>query len=377
VPAVVAALVGVLLAVTGGSAVAWRVAAVLTLVLAATLSRSPVVPAVGLTALLAVDLAAATGPFGSLRSLPTQWSQSHHVHGYEVLEPSRFAALRDEMELDRLAFVAPRSILANVNPFLGAPPVHDAFQLSCYEALMPGEWAQMHREVGGLPTRGLVLGDVDPDQFPLVCDLASVKHIITVDVQPDSQFASVKTRRFRSGRGRATNRPVSLRVQHIANEDALPRAYLLDRFVVERPADTIARVADGSLALRSAVSLERDPGFVSGSGPAAPIPAVIRFYAPEKVVIEAEAPGESLLVLTDSFYPGWRASVDGVETEILRANAVHRAVRLPAGSHRVIFEYAPASVRWGGAISALALGAVGLAPFVARRLREARPGKTR
>jgi uncharacterized membrane protein YfhO len=69
------------------------------------------------------------------------------------------------------------------------------------------------------------------------------------------------------------------------------------------------------------------------------------------VEIEAETAGEVLLVLTDTYYPGWEARVDSVPVEIFRANGLHRAVRVPAGRHSVVFEYRPASLRWGLALS--------------------------
>jgi uncharacterized membrane protein YfhO len=56
-------------------------------------------------------------------------------------------------------------------------------------------------------------------------------------------------------------------------------------------------------------------------------------------------------VLTDTFYPGWTASVDGSPQPILRANYLFRAVRLPAGDHRVTFVYAPRSFAWGAGIA--------------------------
>ena len=75
---------------------------------------------------------------------------------------------------------------------------------------------------------------------------------------------------------------------------------------------------------------------------------------PERVVITADAAAPALLVLTDTHYPGWRARVDGTETEIIRANGLFRAVPVPAGRHEVVFSYEPASLRRGAIVSALA-----------------------
>jgi uncharacterized membrane protein YfhO len=63
--------------------------------------------------------------------------------------------------------------------------------------------------------------------------------------------------------------------------------------------------------------------------------------------------------LTDVYYPGWTASVDGTAVPIHRANYAFRAVAVPPGRHVVEFHYRPASVRYGLLLSlagALVLG---------------------
>lgn len=73
-------------------------------------------------------------------------------------------------------------------------------------------------------------------------------------------------------------------------------------------------------------------------------------------------------MLSDTWYPGWQATVDGEPADILRANYAFRAVRLDAGEHTVEMIYRPTLVLVGGAVSlvALALLVVGLL-WAARR----------
>ena len=114
------------------------------------------------------------------------------------------------------------------------------------------------------------------------------------------------------------------------------------------------------------VLLERDPGALQD--PVFPLRAArIAAYAPERVEIEVDAPADGMLVLTDTWYPGWRATRDGSELEVFRANGLFRAVRVPAGTSRVRFEYAPASFRWGVAISLASIGITALTVLIARR----------
>lgn len=63
-----------------------------------------------------------------------------------------------------------------------------------------------------------------------------------------------------------------------------------------------------------------------------------------EIVVHASAPKSAILLLADTFYPGWEATLDGRPVEIMRANIAHRAVALPAGSHEVIFRFRPRSI---------------------------------
>ncbi len=76
-------------------------------------------------------------------------------------------------------------------------------------------------------------------------------------------------------------------------------------------------------------------------------PVEILEYSPHRIQMRATAPRDCWLFLSDTWYPGWRATVDGRETHIHRANIAGRAIRMPQGSHRIEFEYAPASFRNG------------------------------
>lgn len=79
------------------------------------------------------------------------------------------------------------------------------------------------------------------------------------------------------------------------------------------------------------------------------------------VAVNTDSPG--YLVLSDAFYPGWRASVDGQPEPICRANYAFRAVPVPAGDHVIRFEFKPVSWMMGVVVSAVTL--LGLVIFAA------------
>lgn len=94
------------------------------------------------------------------------------------------------------------------------------------------------------------------------------------------------------------------------------------------------------------------------------------------LLVRARAP--SVLVLTDSYYPGWRAWVNGQQTPIYRVNYAFRGLRVPAGESHVVMRYEPASFQVGMFLSlaGLALVAGWLARFSGRGPRRRGRGRS-
>ncbi len=102
-------------------------------------------------------------------------------------------------------------------------------------------------------------------------------------------------------------------------------------------------------------------------------------YQNSHVQVRARLSTPGILVLTDSYYPGWKVFVDGAQKKLLRANHFFRAVELPAGNHSVEFVYDPLSFKIGLLISLLTaalLIAVPIVGWLRRRvaLRQSRSG---
>lgn len=70
-------------------------------------------------------------------------------------------------------------------------------------------------------------------------------------------------------------------------------------------------------------------------------------YTPKEISILAQLPRSGYLVLSDTYYPGWNAYVDGIATKIFGANYLMRAVALSEGTHWVVFRYEPLSFKIG------------------------------
>jgi uncharacterized membrane protein YfhO len=76
--------------------------------------------------------------------------------------------------------------------------------------------------------------------------------------------------------------------------------------------------------------------------------------APQQFVMEAELACPGLVRVGDSWYPGWRARVDGEKKPVQELDSV-RAVQVEAGRHKIEFYYRPASVYWGLGLTLLGL----------------------
>jgi hypothetical protein len=80
---------------------------------------------------------------------------------------------------------------------------------------------------------------------------------------------------------------------------------------------------------------------------------------PNRVEIVVNASQGGWLVLFDTWFPGWKARIDGEETRILRADYMFRAVHVPAGESIVEFIYQPLTFIFGAVLSAAAWLALG------------------
>ncbi len=84
----------------------------------------------------------------------------------------------------------------------------------------------------------------------------------------------------------------------------------------------------------------------------------------DEMVVDTKTDSDGFLYCADTFYPGWRAYVDGMETNIYRANLAYRAIFVPEGAHRIMFRYVPRSFYAGLMIT---LFGVGLCLWLVRR----------
>jgi hypothetical protein len=364
---------GVLVAL-GGEAVAWRVGLTLALLLGAacwaehrTVRRACQVM---ILFALAGDVTYATGPFGSLRAFPKNWAETFHAWGFAVLDDAAAARLQREAGLARVE-------LQGFQPYMRVPSEGNAYRVSCYETLVPKAWALLLRRMGGHPMWNRLFMNVDQHQSGAFYDLAGVRLVVSPHLEIPTGWDRQEALRdlldtlqtfhatYASGNAPSVPPPPWIRVEWWTNEDALPRAYLASRYALVSLNQALDHVAKGDIDFRRTVLLERHPGILPAGAAGVHVPATIAAYAPERVEIHVDAPTQGLLVLSDTDYPGWRAWLDGEATEILRANGLYRAIVVPPGRHRAVFQYEPRSFTLGSRISLASLALVVLVPMAA------------
>lgn len=305
---------------------AWRLGLPLLALLLAS-SRPALAPAcaVALLAIVALDLGLATEHAGSLRGLPVDWARQLHSRDGRLTLPDAvgrtFVTRAGEGRLATPSF----------DPMLPLAPLDAARRIACYEPLAPRPWATLQRRMNrGGPLHG-ILDSAGAAAFPTLYDATSTTLIVETREQPGG----------------------AVRAEPIPNPDTLPRAYLAFAARVAPAEASLLRLLDPAADLRSAVEVESPVGLPARAPDGTALqPAEIVVDEPERVVVRAEATAPALLVLTDTYFPGWEATVDGVPAPIVRANGAHRAIAIAPGAHEVELRYRPASLRRGALVSA-------------------------
>jgi len=162
---------------------------------------------------------------------------------------------------------------------------------------------------------------------------------------------------------------------------ALSRAYAVP---------LVAKPGDDDVVIEAMRSPDFDPARIALTSEDAPVGAypgssrcALAWIAddPDRVALSCDAPDRAFVVLADTWFPGWTATVDGVATPIYRVNQLVRGVVVPAGKHRIEMRYVPEGWNLGTRLTRLGIGiwiALGIGVWLlaaVRRTRDPRPGE--
>jgi hypothetical protein len=97
--------------------------------------------------------------------------------------------------------------------------------------------------------------------------------------------------------------------------------------------------------------------------------AEILEYRSNEAVIRTSAGSPAVLVMSDMYYPGWEATIDGVPVPVFRVNCTMRGVVVSEGEHQVRYEFRPSSVRYGAMLSALGIALFSAGLILTRKVQ--------
>ncbi|RJP71284.1 MAG: hypothetical protein C4539_05250 [Ignavibacteriales bacterium] len=126
------------------------------------------------------------------------------------------------------------------------------------------------------------------------------------------------------------------------NDYVLPRAYFVNRIETKPMLEVLNAIKENQFDPKDVAYIEDGNIKVDAPDSTASVKSID--YKDEHVTIQALASGNNFMFLGDTYFPnGWKAYVDGKETEIYRVNHGFRGVIVPKGEHKVEFIYAPKS----------------------------------
>jgi hypothetical protein len=288
----------------------------------------------------------------------------HPVHNRRSFDEFRssFHFIAERQGLDRTYIVAPYDFPALMSK---QGSLRRIYSITDYEPLSLSRWERFYRVLeapkdqrpDSLTFTGTLHADPTRPYFSLL-DLLSVRFVL---LHAQNRGYDLALAQLAPKWRRAHVAPEGGLVYE--NLDRLPRSYVSSHAqVVGSEEEALASLTSLVFDARASVIVERADGQPRGAPVPAPIvPARIVRYEPARVEIETDAPAAGWLVLTDTHYPGWEATVDGAYAPIARANYLFRAVWVEAGAHRVEFDYRPKSFRLGAAAAAAGLAAAACA----------------
>lgn len=189
---------------------------------------------------------------------------------------------------------------------------HKIFDAQGYESLRLNDYTQL-------------LKIIEKEGWPNLLDLLNIKYIISKFELKMNQLKLIYEDEA---------------IKIYWNTTCLPRVFFISKTRVIKDRDRILAVMkSSSFDPTKEVILEEE--IPNGKSEIRNPKSEIIDYQPNKVIIKAYSSNDCILYLSDTYYPGWRAFIDGKPTKIYRANYTFRAISFPAGSHRVEFVYLP------------------------------------
>ena len=141
------------------------------------------------------------------------------------------------------------------------------------------------------------------------------------------------------------------------NQQVMPRTWLVSEMIALTPEQILSTIRtsqlpDGRVYQPQKMALVEDPtAAIQWSALTSNDRAEILTLAETQVKIKTQAAAPTFLVLSDVYYSGWKATIDGQPTRIYQTNYIQRGVQVPAGEHVIEYRFDPVSFKIGAGIT--------------------------
>jgi len=193
--------------------------------------------------------------------------------------------------------------------------------------------------------RSFLIRDPEPIQdifYPQLLDLLNTKYIAT---DKEFDFSNFELVHF--------NETSSLHIYE--NNNYLPRAFIVPNTkILTSEGEIFSELRSDSFNPKEYIILEEDPN-VPLNNPSTYKEAEITYYSPNKITVSVNLENSGFLVLSEVWYPGWKAYDNEKEVKIYKTDYTLRSVYLEKGNHTVEFVYDPDSFKHGLNITLITL----------------------
>lgn len=228
------------------------------------------------------------------------------------------------------------------------------YSASGYDPVYPLYYAKylMLLSGGDIETNGVSrYGEIENYDLPFY-DLLGIKFLTAIKRDEISVISKEGKTSYKFDINKFNNIFEADSVAVLENKEVFPRVFLTDKvFVSNNDLQTFQEMKRNNLNLKTTAFLtgtdligsqiNKTSGIFQNSK------AEIENYQSGKVEINTYSPNEKFLVLTDTFFPGWKALIDNRKTSIYRADLSFRGVLVPEGNHKISFIYKPLSYKIG------------------------------
>ena len=309
------------------------------------------------------DLASYYSPSGAARFLQSR----------EGEEPFRYFGYDPELEeswhiSSPMLFVEPRTLALEAN---GRPMLAGLHSVQGYNPTHIARYDQFMSALNGDEQNYHFVDVYEKGLSSPLLDLLNVRYIIVPSHNSQEENRRGLQHSLRQFEGFEHTHPTIYedgQSKVLENPNALPRAWIVHSArKEENPKETLRLLGSGEVDPRQEALLEEDPPQQMSQPPggSSAEQALVEEYGANSMKLKTSSGSAGLLVLSEVYYPAWKAYVDGEPAEVYATDQLLRSVPIPEGEHEVELRYESEALEAGITISMVACAVLVVLAFAA------------